>query len=384
MYFLTEEEQLLQNAVRDFAQHEIAPIAPQIDEQDEYPAALIRKMAALGWMGILTDREYGGGGGGAMSMAITIEEVARASAAVTVIMSAHSALTTWPINRFGTEDQKRRYLPALASGEALGAYALTEPNAGSDAAAMESRAVRDGDDYVLNGRKIFISNGNLADTVIVFASTNREARARGVSAFLVEKGSPGFTSGKSLEKLGMHGSPTAELVLEDVRVPASNRLGDEGQGFRIAMQVLEIGRILVGAQATGIAQAALDAATTYAAQRQQFGKPIAEFQGVSWMLADMQVRTHGARLMTYHAARLMDAGQPSTMAASSAKLFGSEAAMFVTSKAIQVHGGYGYIKDFPVERYMRDAKITEIYDGTSEIQRLVIARELLRTVAATV
>ncbi len=380
MYFLNEAERMLQTAVRDFARQEIAPLAAQIDQADEFPAGLIRKMGELGWMGMLAPREYGGGGGGAMAFALAVEQIAHASAAVSVIISAHSGLACWPINTFGTAAQKQRYLPALAQGRTLGAYSLTEPNAGSDAAGIESRAVRDGDDYVLNGRKLFVSNGSVAGVFIVFASTDRSAGARGISAFLVEKGTPGFTPGQPLRKLGMHGSPTAELVLEDVRVPVTNRLGEEGQGFRIAMQVLELGRILVGAQATGIAQAALDASLDYAAQREQFGKPIAEFQAVAWMLADMQVQIHASRLMTYAAARLHDAGKPSTMAASSAKVFGAETAMMAASNAIQIHGGYGYIEDFPVERLLRDAKITEIYDGTSEIQRLVIARELLKTV----
>ncbi|MSQ28265.1 MAG: acyl-CoA dehydrogenase [Dehalococcoidia bacterium] len=380
MYFLSEAERMLQTAVRDFARQEIAPIAARIDHTDEFPGELIRKMGELGWMGVLVPREYGGGDGGAMAFVLFVEEIARASASVSVTVSAHSGLTCWPIKTFGTEAQKQRYLPALAQGRMLGAYSLTEPNAGSDAAGIESKAVRDGDDYVLNGRKLFVSNGSVADVVIVFASTDRAARARGISAFLVERGATGFTAGRPLRKLGMHGSPTAELVLEDVRVPVTNRLGEEGQGFRIAMQVLELARILVGAQSTGIAQAALDAALGYAVQREQFGKPIAEFQAVAWMLADMQVGIHASRLMTYEAARLYDAGSPTTMAASSAKLFGSETAMMATGRAIQIHGGYGYIEDFPVERLMRDAKITEIYDGTSEIQRLVIARELLKTV----
>lgn len=380
MYFLNEADRMLQTAVRDFARQEIAPLAAQIDHADEFPADLIRMMGKLGWMGVLAPREYGGGGGGAMAFALAVEQIAHASAAVSVIISAHSGLACWPIKTFGTEAQKQRYLPALAQGRMLGAYSLTEPNAGSDAAGIESRAVRDGDDYVLNGRKLFVSNGSVADVVIVFASTDRSAGARGISAFLVEKGTPGFTPGKPLRKLGMHGSPTSELVLEDVRIPVTNRLGEEGQGFRIAMQVLELGRILVGAQATGIAQAALDASLDYAAQREQFGKPIAEFQAVAWMLADMQVQIHASRLMTYVAARLHDAGKPSTMAASSAKVFGAETAMMAAGNAIQIHGGYGYIEDFPVERLLRDAKITEIYDGTSEIQRLVIARELLKTV----
>jgi len=260
-------------------------------------------MGDLGWLGVLAPREHGGGGGDLMAMTLVIEEVARASAAVSIIVAAHSSLCTWPLVRFGTDEQKRRYLPGLARADLLGAYSLTEPNAGSDAAAIETRAVRGGDHYVLNGRKLFVSNGNVADVIIVFTSTDPAARARGISAFLVERGTPGFAAGRPLHKLGMHGAPTAELVLDDVVVPTGNRLGEEGQGFAIAMQVLERARVLVGAQATGIAQAALDASTTYAAQREQAGRPIADFQAVAWMLADMQVQTHAARLMTYAAVR---------------------------------------------------------------------------------
>lgn len=380
MYGLTEEELMLQAALRDFARHEIAPKAAHIDDTEEFPWDILKKMAQLGWMGIVVPREYGGAGSSALAYSMTVEETARASAAVSLILAAHATLACWPILTFGTETQKRRYLPPLAKGEVLGAYSLTEPNSGSDAASLETRAVRDGDNYVLNGRKSFVTNGDVAGTIVLFASTDREQRARGITAFILEKNMPGLTPGKPLRKMGMHGSSTTELVLEDVRVPVTNRLGEEGQGFRIAMQVLDLGRIGIASQALGIAQAALDAALEYAAQREQFGKPIAEFQAVAWMLADMQVRIHASRLMTYTAARVKDAGQPLGMAASSAKLFASETAVFCASKAVQIHGGYGYIKDFPVERLYRDAKITEIYEGTSEIQRLVISRELLRTV----
>ena len=378
MIFLTEEEKMLQAALQDFAEHEVKPQAAHIDDTEEFPQGILDKMGALGWMGIVIPGEYGGAGGNTMHYVLAMEEIARASAAVALIMGAHNSLACWTLHKYGNEEQRKRLLPAMASGKALGAYSLTEPNSGSDAASLETRAVRDGDDYVLNGRKSFVTNGGIAETVIVFTSTDRAQRARGITAFILEKGMPGFTAGTPLKKMGMRGSTTAELVLEDVRVPASNRLGEEGQGFRIAMQVLDVGRIGIAGQALGIAQAALDAAVAYAVQREQFGKPIAEFQGVAWMLAEMSVRVDAARALTYKAVRLREAGEPFGMASATAKYFASETATFCADKAIQVHGGYGYIKDFGVERLLRDAKITEIYEGTSEIQRLVISRELIK------
>ena len=383
MFFLTEEEQMLQASARDFAQREVAPVAMHLDETEEFPWDLVHKMGALGWMGVQVAKEHGGAGASAVQYTLVVEEIARASAAVSLIMAAHNSLVCWALTTFGDEEQKRRYLPRLASGQALGAYSLTEPNAGSDAASIQTQAVRDGDEYVLNGRKSFVTNGDVAETIVLFASTDREQRARGITAFIVEADTLGLSPGMPLRKMGMHGSSTVELALEDVRVPAGNVLGEENQGFKIAMQVLDAGRIGIAAQALGIAQAALDTSVSYAAEREQFGRPIGEFQGVAWMLADMEVRVEASRLLTYRAARMKDAGQPVTMAASIAKLHASETAMFAASNAIQVHGGYGYIQDSGVERLLRDAKITEIYEGTSQIQRLVISRELLRGVRGT-
>ena len=378
MYFLTEEEQMLQTAVRDFADREIAPAAGKIDETDEFPEAIIKKLAELGWLGVALPAEYGGGGGSTMSYVLTLEEICRASAAVGLCIAVQDSLAGWTLMTYGNQAQKDRYLPRLAKGEALGAYSLTEPDSGSDAGSLKTAAVRDGDDYVLNGRKAFCTQANIADVTILFATVDRAQKHRGVTAFLVEKGTPGFTADPPLHKMGIRGSPTCGIVLEDCRVPVTNRLGEEGQGFKIAMSVLDVGRIGIAAQALGIAQAALDQAVQYAQQREQFGKPIGEFQGVQWMLADMHVRVEAARLLTYNAAHLKEAGQPFGMAASTAKLYASEAAVFCTDKAIQVHGGYGYVKESTVERLYRDAKITEIYEGTSEIQRLVISRELLK------
>lgn len=378
MYNLTEEETMLQTAVRGFADREITPKAQKIDESDEFPTDLIRKLAEVGYLSVSLPSEYGGGGGSTMSYVLTLEEICRASAAVGLCVAVQNSLAGWTLTTYGTQAQKDRYLRVLASGEALGAYSLTEPDAGSDAGSLKTTAVRDGDDYVLNGRKAFCTQANIAGVTILFATVDREQKHRGVTAFLIDRGTPGFQPDPPLHKMGIRGSPTVGIVLEDVRVPATNRLGEEGQGFKIAMSVLDVGRIGIAAQALGIAQSALDHSVEYAGQREQFGRPIAEFQGVGFMLADMYVRVEASRLLTYKAAHLKESGQPYGMAASAAKLYASETAVFCTDKAVQVHGGYGYVKDSPVERLYRDAKITEIYEGTSEIQRLVISRELLK------
>ena len=377
MYPLTDEEQLLQAAARDFAQKAIAPVAAEIDREDAFPVALVQEMGALGWMGMLIPRDHGGSDVSALSYVLAIEEFARASGSVSLIVTAHNSLATWPIATFGSAAQKSRYLPALASGQVIGAYSLTEPNAGSDAASLQTRARREGNSYLISGRKAFVTSGDVAGLTVLFARTSDAPGARGVSAFLVERGLQGLNVGKPLDKMGMHGSTTVELVLEDCRVPAENVLGAEGEGFKIAMSVLDGGRLGIAAQAVGIAQAALDAALGYVRVREQFGRAIGQFQGVRWMLAEIHARVQAARLLTYHAARLKDRGESVTLAAATAKWQSSEAAVFAAEKAIQLHGGYGYIRETGVERLLRDAKITEIYEGTSEIQRIVISRQLL-------
>ncbi len=375
---LSEDQELFRRSVREFADREIAPRAAHYDRTEEFPRENIRKLAELGLMGIMVPEEYGGPGGTTMTYVLAMEEIARACAATSVIMSVNASLVCEPILRFGTDDQKRRYLPDLATATRIGAYCLSEPSSGSDAASMRTRAVRDGDYYVLNGVKNFITNGGEAGLYLVYAVTDPSARARGISAFLVEAETPGLRPGRREEKLGIRASPTTQVFLEDCRIPASNRLGQEGEGFRIAMATLDGGRIGIAAQAVGIAQAAYEASVKWARERHAFGQAIANFQAIQWMLADMAVRIDAARLLVWRAADMKDRGERCTMEASMAKLFASETAMWVTTKAVQVHGGYGYMRDYPVERYFRDAKITEIYEGTSEIQRLVIARNILK------
>lgn len=374
----TEEQQMMRKMVRDFAQNEIAPMIDTMEETDEFPMEIIKKMSELGLMGIPIPEEYGGSEMDFTSYIIAIHELSRISATVGVILSVHTSVGTNPIFYFGNEEQKKKYVPKLAAGEYIGAFALTEPGAGSDAASLKTRAVKDGDEYVLNGSKIFITNGGVADTYIVFAVTDPEKAHHGISAFIVEKDTPGFFVGKKEKKMGLHGSNTVELTFEDCRVPKENLLGEEGMGFKIAMGNLDVGRIGIAAQALGIAEAALEAATEYAKERVQFGKPIGKLQGVGFKLADMATEVEAAKLLVYRAAQLKQLNKPSGQAASMAKLFASKTAVKVTTEAIQVFGGYGYTKDYPVERYFRDAKITEIYEGTSQIQRLVISRQLLK------
>ncbi|KEF38468.1 butyryl-CoA dehydrogenase [Schinkia azotoformans MEV2011] len=373
----TEEQEMMQKMVRDFAQTEIAPFIERMEEHDEFPTEILNKMAELGLMGITIPEEYGGAGMDYTSYVIAINEISKVSATMGVILSVHTSVGTNPILYFGTEAQKQKYVTKLASGEFLGAFALTEPNAGSDAASLKTRAVKDGDFYVLNGSKIFITNGGEADTYIVFAITDAEKGTKGISTFIVEKNTPGLIIGKNEHKMGLHGSRTVQLTFEDCKVPAENLLGAEGEGFKIAMSNLEYGRIGIAAQALGIAEAALEAAVNYAKDRKQFGKPIALQQGIGFKLADMATAVEATRLLVYHAAYLKAQGIPCGQEASMAKLFASRTAMEVATEAIQVFGGYGYTKEYPVERYFRDAKICEIYEGTSEIQRIVINRKLM-------
>ncbi|UOR11227.1 acyl-CoA dehydrogenase [Halobacillus amylolyticus] len=371
---LTEEQEMLRKMVRDFAKNEVEPTAAERDEEERFDREIFDKMAELGLTGIPWPEEYGGIGSDFVSYVIAVEELSRVCASTGVTLSAHISLCSWPIYKFGNEEQKKTYLAQLASGEKLGAYALSEPGAGSDVSSMRTQAKLDGDHYVLNGNKVWITNGGVGDIYIVFAKTNPDAGSKGVSAFIVEKGTEGFTFGKKERKLGIRSSPTTELIFENCRIPKENLLGEEGQGFKIAMMTLDGGRNGIAAQALGIAQGALDESVNYAKEREQFGKPIAKHQGVSFKLADMATEIEAARLLTYQAAYLESEGQPYAKASAMAKLFAGDAAMRITVEAVQVHGGYGYTKDYPVERYMRDAKITQIYEGTNEIQRLVIGR----------
>ncbi len=374
---LNEEQRMVRDMVRDFAQKEIAPRAAAVDKTEEYPAENIRKMAALGLMGLPYPEEYGGGGGDYVSYAIAVEEIARACGSTALIFAAHVSLGCGPIYYFGSEAQKQKWLPRLCSGQGLGAFGLTEPQAGSDAGATRTTAVRDGDSYVLNGSKMWITSGAIADVVNCTAKTDPEAGTRGISCFLVEQGTPGFIPGKNEPKMGLKGSVTSALSFENCRIPAENLLGREGEGFRQMLITLDAGRISIGAMALGLAQAALDEATRYAKERVQFDQPIAGFQAIQWMIADMATEIDAARLLIYRAAALKDAGRPFTKEAAMAKLYASEVAERAAFKAIQIHGGYGYSREYPVERIYRDQRLCSIGEGTSEIQRLVIARKVL-------
>lgn len=374
----TEEQEMMRKMVRDFAQNEVAPEVERMELEDRFPEEIIKKMGELGLLGIPVPEKFGGAGMDYISYIIAIHELSKVSATLGVILSVHTSVGTFPILKFGTEEQKKHYVTKLASGEYLGAFALTEPGAGSDAANLKTRAVKDGDYYVLNGSKIFITNGGFADTYIVFAVTDPDKGSKGISAFIVEKDTPGFEIGKREKKMGLHGSSTVSLTFENCRVPASQLLGEEGEGYKIALSNLNIGRIGIGAQALGIAEAALSAAVEYAKEREQFGKPISHNQGISFKLADMATAVEASRLLIYNAASLYAAGENCIKEASMAKKFASQTAVDVSIEAVQVFGGYGYTKDYPVERYMRDAKITQIYEGTTEIQNLVISRQLLK------
>jgi len=374
---LNEEQRLVRDMVRDFAQQELAPHAAEVDKTEEFPAENIRKMAELGLLGLPYPEQYGGGGGDYLSFAIAVEEVARACGSTALIYAAHVSLGCGPIYYFGTEEHKQKWLPRLCSGKGLGAFGLTEPEAGSDAGSTRTIAVRDGDSYVLNGSKMWITSGAIADVVIATAKTDPAAGTRGISCFLVEKDTPGFIPGKNEPKMGLKGSVTSALSFEECRVPASNLLGQEGEGFRQMLITLDGGRISIGAMALGLAQAALDQATRYAKERKQFGQPIASFQALQWMIADMATEIDAARLLIYRAAAMKDAGQPFSTEAAMAKLYASETAERAAFKALQIHGGYGYSREYPVERIYRDQRLCSIGEGTSEIQRLVIARQVL-------
>ncbi|MBI0387165.1 acyl-CoA dehydrogenase [Thermoactinomyces sp. CICC 24227] len=375
---LSEEHEMMRKMVRDFALKEVAPSAAERDEQERFDRTIFEKMATLGLTGIPFPEEYGGGGADFLSYVIAVEELSRVCASTGVTLSAHISLASWPIFKFGTPEQKERFLRPLAEGKKLGAFGLTEPGSGSDAAAMKTTAVRDGDDYVLNGSKIFITNGGEAEIYVVFALTDPSLKHKGTTAFIVEKGTPGFSIGKKEKKLGIRSSPTTEILFEDCRIPASQRLGEEGEGFKIAMMTLDGGRNGIAAQAVGIAQGALDEALSYAKERHQFGKPIAKKQAIQFKLADMVTQIEAARLLTYQAAWRESEGIPYGKASAMAKLFAGDVAMQVTTEAVQIFGGYGYTREYPVERMMRDAKITQIYEGTNEIQRVVIANHLLK------
>jgi butyryl-CoA dehydrogenase len=375
---LSEEHEMLRKMVRDFAEREVAPTAAERDENETFDLAIFNKMAELGLTGIPWPEEYGGIGADYLSYVIAVEELSRVDSSVGVTLSAHTSLAGWPIYKFGNEEQKQKFLRPMAEGTKIGAYGLTEPGSGSDAGAMRTIARRDGDHYIINGNKIFITNGGIADIYVVFALTDPELKHKGCTAFIIEKGTPGFSFGKKEKKLGIRSSPTLELIFEDCRVPVENVLGEEGDGFKIAMMTLDGGRNGISAQAVGIAQGALDAAVGYAKERKQFGKSIGSLQAIGFKLADMATKVEAARLLTYQAAWLEGEGLPYGKASAMSKLFAGDAAMDVTTEAVQVFGGYGYTKDYPVERFMRDAKITQIYEGTNEIQRLVISRYLLK------
>jgi len=376
---LNEQQKMIQKMVREFSEKEVAPIAAELDEKEEYPTKTLEKMAKLGLLGVIIPQEYGGAGLDTISYEIVVEEISRKCASTGVVTSVHNSLAAWPIMKYGNEDQKKKYLPILAKGEKIGAFAATEPNAGSDLGAMSTTAELKGDKYVINGDKTFITSGPAAGIIIVFAVTDKSAGPKGISAFIVEDTFKGYKVGSIFEKLGINASKTSELIFENMEVPKENLLGKEGEGFKIALATLDGGRIGIAAQAVGIAQAALDESIEYSKQRQQFGRPIAKFQAMQWMIADMATQIEAARFLTLNAAFQKDKGTGRySKEAAMAKLFASETAMDTVIKAVQIHGGYGYTKEYTVERLFRDAKITEIYEGTSEVQRMVIAGSLLR------
>lgn len=373
----SEEHKLIRETARQFAQNEVAKDAAERDRLEQFPAQHVRKMAELGFMGMMVDPQYGGGGMDTVSYVIVIEELSKVDASVGVVCSVNNSLVCYGIEAYGTEAQKQKYLVPLAKGEKLGAFCLSEPSSGSDASAMKTTAVLKGEHYILNGTKNWITNGKYADYYVMTAMTSPALGHKGISAFLVEKQFPGFSVGKKEKKLGIRSSDTVSIIMEDCRVPKENLLGKEGQGFRIAMKTLDGGRIGIAAQALGIAQGSLEAAIKYSKERVQFGKAIGQFQAIQFMLADMETRISAARLLTYQAAWKKDQKQNFSSEAAMAKLYASETAVYASSHAVQIYGGYGYLKDYPVERFMRDSKITEIYEGTSEIQRMVVARGLL-------
>ena len=375
---LTREQELVRQMVREFAVNEVKPIAAEIDETERFPMENVKKMAELGMMGIPFPKELGGAGGDVLSYIIAVEELSKVCGTTGVILSAHTSLCASLLYENGTPAQKEKYLVPLAKGDKIGAFGLTEPGAGTDAAGQQTTAILDGDNYILNGSKIFITNGGVADTFIVFAMTDKSQGTRGISAFIVEKDFPGFSIGKKEDKLGIRASSTTELIFENCIVPKENLIGREGKGFGIAMKTLDGGRIGIAAQALGIAEGAYEEAVKYMKERKQFGRPLSAFQGLQWMIAEMETKIEAAKLLVYKAAWLKQNKLPYSVDAAKAKLFAAEVAMDVTTKAVQIHGGYGYTKEYPVERMMRDAKITEIYEGTSEVQKMVIAGAALR------
>ena len=374
---LTKEQEFVRKMVRAFAETEVEPLAADVDKEHRFPEETVEKMARYGMFGIPFPTKYGGAGGDEISYAITVEELSRVCATTGVIVSAHTSLCCWPIYKYGTEEQKMKYLPDLLSGRKLGAFGLTEPGAGTDAAGQQTKAVLDGDEWVLNGSKCFITNGGKAGTYVVMAMTDKSKGNHGITAFIVESTDPGFSIGKIEDKLGICGSSTAELIFQNCRIPKDRLLGKIGGGFKVAMSTLDGGRIGIASQALGIAQGALDVTVEYMNQRKQFGKKLSKFQALRFMVADMEAKIRASRLLIYNAADNVDRGLPYSVEAATAKLFAAETAMDVTTKCVQLHGGYGYTKDYPVERMMRDAKITEIYEGTSEVQRMVISGAVL-------
>ena len=377
-FCLDKKHEMARTLFKEFAETEVKPLAQEVDETEHFPAGTVEKMAKAGFMGIPVPKEYGGQGCDPLTYTMCVEELSKVCATTGVIVSAHTSLCIDPIMTYGTEEQKKKYVTPLAKGEKLGAFGLTEPGAGTDAQGCQTKAVLDGDEWVLNGSKCFITNGEVADVYVVFAMTNKELGNKGISAFIVEKGTPGFSVGKKERKMGIRGSATCDLIFENCRIPKENILGKEGQGFKIAMQTLDGGRIGIASQALGIAQGALDKAIQYMKERVQFGKTLDKFQGLQWMVADMATQIDAARLLVRRAAFNHDVGLPFTKEAAMAKLYASEVAMDVTTKCVQIYGGYGYIREYPMERMMRDAKITEIYEGTSQVQRMVIAGQVLR------
>jgi len=375
---LTKEQQMVRSAVRAFAEKELKPVASELDRTGDFPWPILRKMGPLNLMGMTVPREWGGSGSDSVSYTLAIEEIAKVCGSTSVIVAVHNSVCCYPIHRFGTDAQKEQFLRPLAEGNKLGGFALTEPSAGSDAGAVSTTAILDGDYYILNGNKIFITSGSEADTILVIASTDLSMGTKGLTAFIVEKGMPGFTYGTVEDKMGVRASATSELVFENCRIPKENLLGELNKGFQIGMTTLDGGRIGIAAQAVGIAQGALDEAVKYAKEREQFGRPIGKFQAIQWMLAEMATKVAAARFLVHRAAWLKDSGKSFSKESAMAKLYASKIAMEVANCALQIHGGYGYTKDYAVERFFREAKVTEIYEGTSEIQRMVIARESLR------
>lgn len=377
-FSLSKTEELFLQMIREFAEKEVKPLAAEVDEEERFPLETVEKMAKTGLMGIPVPVKYGGAGGTNLMYGMAVEELSRVCGTTGVVLSAHTSLCCAPIMENGTEEQKMKYLPRLASGEWIGAFGLTEPNAGTDAAMQQTTAVLDGDQYVLNGNKIFITNAVYAHVYVIFAMTDKSLGNKGISAFIVEKGTPGFSIGKKERKMGIRGSATTELVFEDCRIPKENLLGQQGKGFAIAMKTLDGGRVGIAAQALGIAQGAMDETIKYTKERKQFGRSISQFQNTQFQMADMETKVQATRLLVRSAHWKKDNGMPYSVDAAMAKLFAAETAMEVTTKAVQLHGGYGYTREYPVERMMRDAKITEIYEGTSEVQRMVIAGKLFK------